>query len=114
MQQMVHWAVAVAVLLGTALTFAWAQGPEGGGDAMAKIKIMIERLNNDTSAAVRIAVAEQLSNLMQVEARSNIGALDASVIDAIAALLADSDDIIRYGYAKDQIKKEVDDWVDHL
>jgi hypothetical protein len=38
---------------------------------------------------------EQLSNLM-VEARSNTDALDASVIDAIAALLADSNDVVKF------------------
>jgi hypothetical protein len=68
MRQIAHKAVAVAVLLGTVLTYAWAQGPEEGGDAMAKIKLMIDRLNSDPSSAVRIAVSEQLSNLIKVEA----------------------------------------------
>jgi hypothetical protein len=88
-----------AVLLGTVLTLAWAQGPEGGGDALAKIKLMIDRLNSEPSPAVRIAVPERLFNLIKVEVRSNADALDASVIDAIAALLADSNDVVRYWVA---------------
>jgi HEAT repeat protein len=63
---------------------------------MAKIKLMIDTLGGEPSAAVRVAVAEKLSNLVEVEVRSNIDALDASVIDALAARLDDPNDDVRY------------------